>query len=293
MPTSRRLKWFIFIGLTPAVSIFVVFAIAPMIWSMYYGFYDWSGIGDSKFIKLENYKETFGDPVFWKALKNNMIVVVASVFGQVPIALVLALALRKTSLFQRIVRGAVFLPMVLSSVVIGMIWQYMYHPQVGILNFALEWLHLGSLKRQWLGDPDIAMYSLTVPIIWNYVGLYLLLFMAALSNTPAEVDDAAKIDGASGLKKLFLVTLPMIRGTIQVAVILCIAGSLKAFDLVFVMTGGGPAHGTELLATYMYNNTFNIYRFGYGSAISTVTIFISFIFIAISQLLLRRDQRQQ
>ncbi|MFB9276493.1 carbohydrate ABC transporter permease [Cohnella cellulosilytica] len=287
--TAKHKSWFIFIGLLPATALFLLFVITPIFWSMYYGFFNWSGIGSAKFIGFDNYIEIGQSPIFWKALKNNLIVVAASVLGQVPLALLIALLLTRSSFFHRFVRAAVFLPMVLSSVVIGMIWQYIYHPQIGILNFALEKLGLDSLKAQWLGDPAIAIYSLIPPLIWNYVGLYLLLFMAALSNIPSEVNDAAKIDGAAGWVKLGKVTLPMIWGTVQTAVVLCIAGSLKVFDMIFIMTGGGPAHATEVLATYMYNNTFSIYRYGYGSAVSTVMILISFTIIVVSQLIMRRD----
>ncbi len=287
--TAKHKSWFIFIGLLPATALFLLFVITPIFWSTYYGFFNWSGIGSAKFIGFDNYIEIGQSSTFWKALKNNLIVVAASVFGQVPLALLIALLLTRSSFFHRFVRAAVFLPMVLSSVVIGMIWQYIYHPQIGILNFALERLGLDSLKAQWLGDPAIAIYSLIPPLIWNYVGLYLLLFMAALSNIPSEVNDAAKIDGAAGWVKLGKVTLPMIWGTVQTAVVLCIAGSLKVFDMIFIMTGGGPAHATEVLATYMYNNTFSIYRYGYGSAISTVMILISFTIIVVSQLAMRRD----
>jgi len=185
----------------------------------------------------------------------------------------------------------VFMPMVLSSVVVGIIWGYIYHPQIGILNFLLDSLGLGSWKRLWLSDPDISMYSLMVPIIWNYIGPYLIMFLAALKNIPSDMDDAALLDGAQGARKLFSLTLPMIWDTIKVAVVLCISGSLKAFDLIYVMTGGGPAHSTELLASYMYNNTFAIYRFGYGSAVSTMIILLSLLLIAGSQYLMKKEYR--
>jgi len=260
----------------------------PVIWSAYYSFFNWSGIGEAKYIGFQNYAELIRDSVFWHSLKNNVIFVLASILGQVPIALVLAILLHKSNALQRFMRASIFMPMVLSSVVIGMIWQYIYHPQIGILNFLLDALGLGSWKMQWLSDPDISIYALLPPLIWNFVGLYLIIFISALQNIPSEIHDAAKIDGVSGARKLFTITLPMIWGTIQVAIILCISGSLKSFDLVYVMTKGGPAHATELLATYMYNSTFSTYRYGYGSAISTAIVLISLLFIGTSQWLTRR-----
>jgi raffinose/stachyose/melibiose transport system permease protein len=227
--------------------------------------------------------EIFHDSVFWRALKNNVIFVLASVFGQLPIALVLAIILHKNTRLQRFLRSAIFVPMVLSSVIIGMIWQYIYHPQIGILNFMLDDLGLSSWKLQWLSDEHIAIFSLVPPLIWSFVGLYVIIFSSAFQNIPGDIHDAALIDGATGARKLFSITLPMIWSTIQVAIILCISGSLKSFDLVYIMTKGGPAHATELLATYMYNSTFSVYRYGYGSAISTSIVLISLIFIGTSQ----------
>lgn len=291
MTAKARIRGVIIVGLLPALLIFCFFVIVPIIWSAWYGFYDWKGIGAMKFIGFGNYAEIIQDPVFAKSLRNNLIVVAASVFGQVPIALALALVLRQSTLYQRIIRSVVFLPMVLSSVVIGIIWGYIYHPQIGILNSLLDWVGLGTWKQAWLSNPNISMYMLAIPIIWNFIGPYMIMYIAALQNIPSEIEDASAIDGAKPMRMLFSIRIPMIWDTIKVTIVLCISGSLKTFDLIYVMTGGGPAHSTELLASYMYNNTFSIYRFGYGSAISTSIIIISMVLIAGSQLLMRRNTR--
>ncbi|WP_068778849.1 carbohydrate ABC transporter permease [Paenibacillus sp. GM2] len=291
MTAKARIRGVIIVGLLPALLIFCFFVIVPIIWSAWYGFYDWKGIGAMKFIGFGNYAEIIQDPVFAKSLRNNLIVVAASVFGQVPIALALALVLRQSTLYQRIIRSVVFLPMVLSSVVIGIIWGYIYHPQIGILNSLLDWIGLGAWKQAWLSNPSISMYMLAIPIIWNFIGPYMIMYIAALQNIPSEIEDASAIDGAKPMRMLFSIRIPMIWDTIKVTIVLCISGSLKTFDLIYVMTGGGPAHSTELLASYMYNNTFSIYRFGYGSAISTSIIIISMVLIAGSQLLMRRNTR--
>lgn len=288
MTNIGRLRAFIAVGLLPTLLIYAVFVLVPIVWSAYYGFFDWKGIGASKFIGFDNYAEALKDPIFWKAFKNNLIIVAASIFGQLPIALVLSLILRKSTLFQRFVRSAVFMPMVVASVVIGMIWGYIYHPQIGILNFILEKAGLSSWIRDWLGDPSINMYAVSVPVVWANIGPYLVLFIAAIQNISSEVEDAAKIDGAVNSKWLYKIVVPMIWDTIKVAIVLCISGSLKAFDLIYIMTGGGPAQSTELLATYMYNNTFEVFRYGYGSAVSTLIIVISMILVLGSQVLMRR-----
>ncbi|OXM87631.1 carbohydrate ABC transporter permease [Paenibacillus rigui] len=291
MTTAARARGFIIVGLLPTLVLYLFFVIIPIFWSAYYGFFDWKGIGASKYVGLDNYVEVVQDPIFWRSFKNNMLIVAASVFGQVPIALVLSLLLMRSTLFQRIIRASVFMPMVLSSVVVGIIWSYIYHPQIGILNFIFDNIGLSSWKKAWLSDPKVSMYALMVPIIWNYIGPYLIMFIAALQNISPEIDDASQIDGVGPVRKLFWITLPMIWDTIKVAVVLCISGSLKSFDLIYVMTGGGPAHSTELLASYMYNNTFNVFRYGYGSAVSTAIIILSMLLIVASQYVMKRDTR--
>ncbi|OAB42259.1 carbohydrate ABC transporter permease [Paenibacillus glacialis] len=288
MPTAVRSKGFIALALLPALLLFVVFVIVPIFWSAYYGFFEWKGIGATKFIGLGNYREILQDHIFWRALRNNMILVVSAIIGQVPIALILAIVLLKNSFFSRFVRSAVFMPMVLSTVVVGLIWGYIYNPQFGLVNTILEAVGLESWTRAWLSDIKVNMLAITIPINWSNIGPYMIIFIAALQNISPEIDDAANIDGAQKGKKLFYVTLPMIWSTVVVTLVLCISGSLKAFDHVMVMTHGGPAQSTELLATYMYNNTFRVYRYGYGSAVSTIIMIISALLIGINYILTRK-----
>lgn len=286
--SKTKINWMLLITLLPALLLYAGFVVIPIFWSAYYGFFDWSGISEAVFIGFDNYKEVIFDSVFWRAFKNNIIIVVASVLGQIPIALFFALLLRKNTVLNRFVRSAIFFPMVVSTVVTGLIWGYIYHPQFGIVNTVLHGIGLGSLARPWLADPSVNMYAVSIPIIWNNIGPYLIIFIAAIQNISSEVDEAAQLDGATGLKKTIYITLPMMWSTMQVAVVLAISGSLKAFDQIYIMTGGGPAQSTELLATYMYNNTFTVYRYGYGSAISTMIIVLSLILIGISQFVMRR-----
>ncbi|MFC7680344.1 carbohydrate ABC transporter permease [Paenibacillus sp. GCM10028914] len=288
MPTAIRSKGFIAIALLPALLLFLMFVIVPVFWSAYYGFFQWKGLGEAKFIGLGNYNEILHDRIFWRALRNNLIIVASALIGQIPIALLLALMLLKNTFFSRLIRSAVFMPMVLSTVVVGLIWGYIYHPQFGLANKVLELIGLESWTRAWLSDSKVNMLAISIPINWSNIGPYLVIFIAALQNISPEVNDAAKIDGATRWKKLIHVTLPMIWGTVVVTMVLCISGSLKAFDHVIVMTGGGPAQSTELLATYMYNNTFDVYRYGYGSAVSTMIMIISALLLLINYGLTRR-----
>lgn len=288
MQSAKRVKWLLVLTLLPALLLYTTFVIIPIFWSAYYGFFDWSGISESTFVGLDNYKEVVMDPIFWKSFKNNLIIVAASVFGQIPIALGFALLLRKNNIFQRFVRSAIFFPMVVSTVVVGLIWGYIYHPQFGIVNTILSAVGLESWTKAWLADPSVNMYAVSIPIIWNYIGPFLIIFIASVQNIPSEIEEAANLDGATGFKKLFGITLPMMWTTIMITVVLAISGSLKAFDQVYIMTGGGPAQSTELMATYMYNNTFTIYRYGYGSAVSTMIIVLSLLIIGISQVIMKK-----
>lgn len=288
MSTALRSKGFIALALLPALILFLIFVIVPIFWSAYYGFFEWKGLGSAKFIGFGNYNEIIHDRIFWNALLNNLLLVTSAIVGQIPVALLLALVLRRNTLFSKFIRSAVFMPMVLSTVVVGLIWGYIYHPQFGLANFVLEAVGLESWTRAWLSEPHINMLAITVPINWSNIGPYMVIYIAALQNIPSEIGDAAAIDGAKGWRKLISVTLPMIWSTVVVTLVLCISGSLKAFDHVIVMTNGGPAHSTELLATYMYNNTFHVYRYGYGSAVSTVIMLVSAILIAVNYAVTRR-----
>ncbi|MBZ4644579.1 MAG: sugar transporter permease [Clostridia bacterium] len=286
MDIIRRNKKYIIIGLLPALLFYITFVVYPIFRSFFYGFYDWNGLSKPNYIGLQNFKEILTDKVFWLSFKNNIYVVVASVFGQVPIGLILAIILNQKLKGARFFRSAFFMPMILSTVVVGLLWSTILNSQVGILNIVLKKMGLGRLALDWLGNPDIAMYSVSAIIIWQFIGLYMIIFMAALQNIPEEVLESASIDGAGPVKKLFYIILPMLWDTVKTAVVLCIAGSMRSFDLVFVLTQGGPAHATELMATYMYNKTFSVYKYGYGSAVSLVIFIISFGFIVISQKLL-------
>lgn len=164
--------------------------------------------------------------------------------------------------------------MMLSSVAIGILWKYVYDPNFGLLNGFLEAVGLGELRRAWLGEPGIALYAVIATVSWQYTPLYMLLFSAGLLGIPAELYEAAAIDGASGLQSFWHVTLPMLRGTAVTALTLAVVGSLKYFDLIYVMTEGGPLYSTEVMATYMYRKAFHEFGMGYGSTIA-VAMFIA------------------
>lgn len=283
-----RNKWPFLAALAPAVAVYAVFAVIPIFVSFYYSLVEWNGFSDKTFVGLANFAEAFADSVFWSSFVNNLYVVAASVFGQVPIALFFALLLNRKWKGSKLFRTVGFLPVVISTVVVSLVWGMIFNARRGLVNQLLSAVGLEEWRQNWLGDPKLAMLAVCVTIIWQFVGLYLIIFLSALQNIPSEIDEAARIDGASGLRHTFFITLPMIWDTIIVAVILCISGSIRTFDLIYVMTSGGPGHATEVLATYMFDKTFSSTRYGYGSAISVCIFFFSLAMIGLSNFILRR-----
>ncbi|BAC12731.1 carbohydrate ABC transporter permease [Oceanobacillus iheyensis] len=281
MQLTRKSKAAIIIGLLPAFLIYAVFAIYPILQSFYYSLMEWDGFTDMTFIGLDNFRNLFEDPLFWNSVKNNLYVVIASVLGQVPIALFFALLLNRKIKGVKFFRTVGFLPVVLSTVVISLTWSLIYNSQNGMLNEFLRNIGLGFMAQNWLGDTKWVMIAVLVTVVWQFVGLYFIIFLAALQNVPTEVLEAAKMDGASEWMTTFKITIPMIWDSIIVAVILCISGSLKTFDLIYVMTNGGPAHSSDVMALYMFHETFNNLQYGYGSAVSVFIFFFSLILIFI------------
>jgi raffinose/stachyose/melibiose transport system permease protein len=288
MELTGKRKWALVAGLLPALLIYVVFAIYPIILSFYYSVMKWDGFSDMQFVGLKNFVKIFHDPIFWNSTENNIFVVLASVFGQIPIALFIALLLNSKIKGAKIFRTIGFMPVVISTVIISITWNLIYNYKDGLLNTLLHAIGLGSLAQNWLGDPKWAMVSVCITLIWQFVGLYLIIFLAALQNVPQDILEAARIDGASEWTITWKITLPMIWDAIIVAVILCISGSLRTFDLIYVMTNGGPSHATDVMALYMFNKTFDGLQYGYGSAVSVVIFFFSLIFVFIVTKLLGR-----
>lgn len=287
---SLKSPWKIGLGIFPAFLIYSVFSIIPIFISFYFSFMSWNGFSDMTFVGARNYLAVFQDTIFWLSFRNNILVVLASVFGQIPVALTLALLLNRNIRWAKFFRTVGFLPVVISTVVISITWRMIYNSEYGLLNQLLDNIGLGFLAQNWLGNPDYAMYAIAAVIIWQFVGLYFIIFLSALQTVPQELYEAAELDGASEWQKTRFVTLPSIRNVILIAIVLCISGSLKTFDLIYVMTGGGPAHSTEVMATYMYVETFQGLRYGYGSAISVLIFLFSFGLIMIVSGLLKPKQ---
>ncbi|WP_276356971.1 carbohydrate ABC transporter permease [Cohnella caldifontis] len=273
--------------LLPGTLIYVFIVLIPLGLSIYFSFFKWSGGLSKAFIGLRNYGDLIQDAKFWFSFRNNMIITVLSIIGQLGIAFVLAVILQaKWVRFREFHRTVLFLPVVLPAVVVGFIWNLIFSQDYGILNGLLRSLHLSSWIRPWLDDPHIVIYSVTVPIVWQWVGLYLIIFMAAIQSIPSDIYEGAEIDGATGFRKVIFITLPLMMDTLKVAVMLCIAGNMKIFDNIYVMTGGGPGMSSTVMAQYAYRTSFNQFKLGYGSAISIGMIVLSLTLILLSRRLM-------
>jgi raffinose/stachyose/melibiose transport system permease protein len=283
----QKNKTFMICALAPALVVYACFVLYPIVRSFLFGFYNWNGLSAPRYIGLENFRRILTDPVFWQSFRNNMFVVAASMLGQIPLGILAAVALSGKLKGQSFFRTAFFIPMILSTVVVGLLWTTILNAQIGLLRGFL--LAVGfKATPDLLGNPSSAIYTLCFVIVWQFVGLYMIIFLAALQNIPSDISEAADIDGAGEITKFFKIRLPLLWDTIAATAVLCISGSMRSFDLIYVMTEGGPAHATEVMATYMYNKTFAVNQYGYGSAVSLVIAVLSFAFIALSRSILLR-----
>lgn len=280
----KRITFLIY--LLPSVILFAFMVLVPVVLAVRYSFFKWSGGPKMEFIGLDNYMNLLVDSNFWHAFLNNLLIVGFSVVGQIGIAFIISIFLMsKLAKWKGFHRTVIFIPVVLSSVVIGFLWGMIYNQDAGILNWLLRSVGLESWIQPWLDDPDIVMYSVTVPIVWQYIGFYLIIFLAAMQSINSEVYEMAELDGATGFKKMQHITLPLLTPTIKIAIMLCIAGNMKAFDSIFVMTGGGPGSSSTVMAQYAYDTSFKAYKLGYGSAISVGIMILSVALIMISRLI--------
>ncbi|OCA84765.1 MULTISPECIES: carbohydrate ABC transporter permease [unclassified Bacillus (in: firmicutes)] len=272
-------KWIIAMYILPALLLVSVLIFIPLILTGYYGLMDWDGIGAMKFIGLENYINAIQDAKFWDSAWHSILLAIFSTLSLViylAISLILASKIKGANLLRKIY----LIPMLLSSVAIAQLWIKVFNPSNGILNTILVWFGVEN-PPLWLSDTSIVLYAIFIPILWQYAGFYILIYYAALKNIPESLIEAAKIDGATPWQIAMKIKLPLIMGVVKVTIVLAIVGSLKYFDLIYVMTGGGPNGSSEVMASYMYKLAFSSSNFGYGSAIGflllVITLIVTFI----------------
>lgn len=286
---SREIGIAAAIFLAPALIVIAVYIIYPIIQSFITSGYDWNGYSSNKtFIGLANWTELLGDGNFWHAFKNNIIVMILSIVIQMPIGLVLATFLDRTGKKGNVFKVIWFIPMLMSSVAIGYLFRYALDANTGFVSSLSQFF--GGGKVDLLGNPKTVLVTCIFIIAWQFIPFYMVYYLAGYSGLPGDVHEAAVIDGATENQYFWKISLPLLVPSIKSAVVLSIVGSLKYFDLVYVMTGGGPSGSSELMATYMYSNAFESYRMGYASAIASgMFILISIIAIVTMGLLNRKE----
>ena len=277
-PFSDVVKPWLFAA--PAMFIFLVVLVYPMVYSIYLSMFQWNGVSPTKlFVGLGNYVELFTDNrVFWIALKNNVIWVLLSVVVPTSLGLAFALILNMKFGGNSFFRGVFYFPAILSLSIVGLIWSWMYHPTLGLLNQILHQVGLSWLETYWLSNPKIALYAVFVAAAWHNVGLPMLLFLAGLQTIPKECLEAARIDGATRTQVLRFVTIPLLRETSLIVLAITAINSLKVYDIIYVMTYGGPANQTQVLGTWMYFLTYNHNEVGLGTAIAVILFMMTMIF---------------
>jgi multiple sugar transport system permease protein/raffinose/stachyose/melibiose transport system permease protein len=276
----------------PTLLVFIAFVIFPVVMAAYYGFYSWQGYGvPSEFVGLRNYVTILTDPTFHDAVRHNAIVVVLSLVLQGPVAILLALLLNRRMRGQSVIRVLIFVPYVISEVVVGTGWMLLLS-STGAFNALVEKIGLDALSREWLSDPKMAIWTLMAILTWKYIGFAVILFLAGLQGIPEELLEAAAIDGASYWQMQRKITLPLLGPTIRIWGFLSVIGAMQLFDLVFIIWGQYVAStaGTSTMATYMVVNGRNAGAYGYGNAVAVVLFFISLaVALCYQRFVLRRD----
>ncbi len=256
----------------PAFLLFLLIVIVPIAISGYYSLLEWNGIGKSQvFTGITNYVNLLfkNNDGFVKSIVNSFVLVLCSVFIQLPIALLLAILLSNGIKGEGFFRTIYFVPVVLAVIVIGQLWRRIYNPNQGLLNSVLMGLGFaGAKNKAWLGDVNTALFAVFAPITWQWIGYHMLLMYAAAKSVPTEVREAAIIDGAGDFAIACKIIIPLIKPVLKVCVVFAVIGSLKSFDLIYILTNGGPAHATEVPSTLMLKTIFSKGLYGYGSSMA-------------------------
>lgn len=290
----RHRHRFIAAFLAPALVLYSVFVLWPYAQAFYVALTQWRGVSANRtFTGLANFEKLLGDPQFWNALSHNGLMLVILPGATIGLALLFAALFVQGG---RPVRGAgfyrivFFAPQVMSIVAIGVIWSFVFHPTIGLLNGFLSAIGLSGLERTWLGDPETALWAIAVVVIWQAVGFYMVLFIAGMQAIPISLYEAATLDGASRWQAFWRITLPLLWGHVQTALVFIGIGALDLFAIVQVMTRGGPNRSTDVVALFMYETAFSFSDFGYATAIGVALLLMT---LTLAVVLLKVTQRER
>lgn len=292
MKKRRSSKTTIILYLAPAVILFVMFILYPVINTIYLSFNSWKGIYGSpvNFVGLTNYKQVLQNEAFWKSLLNSFFFMVGGFCVLMPLSFGLALIITSKLRGTKFMKTAFFMPVMLSTTAVALMWVYILNPSYGALNEFLRALHLDGLAKDWLSTPGLNIWSVVLVNEWMYAGYNMLIFAAGLVSIPGDIYEAAEIDGCTGFKRLRYISIPLSKESFKIFSILCVTGCLKAFDLVWAMTKGGPNHTSEVPASLLYNEAFTYKFFGKSSAIGVLLLVLGVTLSILVNRLLRREE---
>jgi raffinose/stachyose/melibiose transport system permease protein len=273
----------ILLFLSPGAVLYTIFVVLPVGQAAYFSLFRWNGLGPiSNFGGLDNFAKAFNDPVFIGALSHGLFFIVMSILIQLPLALALALLVGRRLPGRSLFRVLFFLPYVLSDVIAAVIWGFLLQPE-GAFNGLLKIFIPGFESQAWLGDTNLVLFAIFIVLSWKFIGFHMTLYITGLQQIPQEIEEAAIIDGANAAQSLRYITLPLLSNTIRLTIYLSVLGALHNFELVFLMTGGGPVNSSETITTYLYNFGFKRFQIGYGSAVAVILFIICFSFSLIYQ----------
>ncbi len=292
MERALRDKKAICFFVVPGLVWFCLIALIPVFQSAYYSTLDWDGVTQATFLGIDNYVNLFQDELFYQATLNSLILAAASVFIQLPTSMALALILANGVKGENVYRNIFFVPVIISTTVIAHLCMKIYHPNYGLLNMLLGAIGLESWQRQWLGDTSTALAACFVPMVWQYIGYHMLLFYSAAKSISQDIFEAARVDGANKWQISMRIVIPQIVPMIKACVIFAIIGSLKSFDLIYILTRGGPVHASEVTSLMMYTKIFTTNEYGYASAIAIFIIVECLVFTLLVQGIFGRIQKE-
>lgn len=267
---SRQRTIFLIIAIVPSLLGYFLFTLYPNLLSIYYSLLDWDGLKTAEFVGFDNFVSMVEDKFVWRALYHNLLYMIVVPALIVFISLLLAYLLNNKSYKENAIYKVIyFFTNVLSTVVVALLWSFIYDGSFGLLNGMLELIGLNMNDFYWLGDTRTAIWALVIPMVWGGVGLYVVIFINAISSIPKSIYEAAYLEGARPMSILFRITIPLIRGVIRVCVVFVILGSIKGFEMIMILTNGGPEGSTDVIGLYMFNLAFGreYHNYGYASAI--------------------------
>ena len=295
VPGRRRRDWKmaveVIVFTAPALALFAMFVVWPMLKAVQFSLFKWKGFGPLvDFVGLKNYVSVLSNDVFVGALGHNLFIVVASIAIQLPLGIAIALLLNRKMRFQGILRTVVFVPYVLAEVIAGVVWFQLLQPKYGVIDSILGAIGIQGPAQGFLGTPEYALWTVMVVLTWKYLGLAIILFLAGLQSVPQELDEAAQIDGASWWQTQWHITIPLLGPTLRTWAFLSMVGSLQLFDMVWILTKGGPANATTTMATFLINEGTKRSNYGIAGAASVILFVIALTMALLYQrFILRRD----